>query len=257
MCPEPLFHPWGMGERDAGDTVGEGGTAPRSFAAGFGSALLGLLLPERCVACGGGEELLCAGCRGGLLFLRGTLCARCGCPTAWPVERCGECAGRRLAFASARAAVAYDGPARAFVSAWKERGLRRAGSVAAELVAVTVPRPPVEALTFVPGEGDRVAWRGLNTAQELARALAPRWHLPVEPLLERARSARPQRGLPQKERAANVRGSFRARSAVPGAVALVDDVYTTGATAAAAALELRRRGARSVHVVAFARAIRG
>ena len=224
---------------------------------GLAGALLGLLLPERCVACGGGEVLLCAECRGELLFLRGTLCARCGCPTAWPVERCGECAGRRLAFASARAAVAYDGPARALVSAWKERGLRRAGVVAAELVAATVPRPPVEALTFVPGEGDRVAWRGVNTAEELARSLAVPWRLPVEPLLERVRSARPQRGLPRTARAANVRGTFRAQAGVSRAVALVDDVYTTGATAAAAARELKRGGARSVHVVAFARAIRG
>ena len=224
---------------------------------GLAGALLGLLLPERCVACGGGEVLLCAECRGELLFLRGTLCTRCGCPTAWPVERCGECAGRRLAFASARAAVAYDGPARALVSVWKERGLRRAGVVAAELVAATVPRPPVEALTFVPGEGDRVAWRGVNTAEELARSLAVPWRLPVEPLLERVRSARPQRGLPRTARAANVRGTFRAQAGVSRAVALVDDVYTTGATAAAAARELKRGGARSVHVVAFARAIRG
>lgn len=221
-----------------------------------GSALLALLLPERCVACGGGEALLCEACRSALLVLRGTLCARCGCPTAWPVERCGECAGRRLAFASARAAVAYDGPARPLVSAWKERGLRRAGPLAAELVVATVPRPAVAALTFVPGDGDRVAWRGLNTAEELARSLAARWRLPVEPLLERVRSARPQRGLPRPARAANVRGSFRARGDVSGAVALVDDVYTTGATASAAARELKRRGARSVHVVAFARTIR-
>jgi predicted amidophosphoribosyltransferase len=224
---------------------------------GLAADLLGLLLPERCVACGNGEDLLCPGCRRELLVLRGTLCTRCGCPTAWPVERCGECAGRRLAFASARAAVAYVGPARALVAAWKERGLQRAGAVAADLVAATVPRPAVEALTFVPGEGDRVAWRGLNTAEELARALAVRWQLPVEPLLERRRSARPQRGLPRKARATNVRGSFNARDAVPGAVALVDDVYTTGATADAAARELKRRGARAVHAVAFARAIRG
>ncbi|MGH3037758.1 MAG: ComF family protein, partial [Gaiellaceae bacterium] len=136
-------------------------------------------------------------------------------------------------------------------------GLGRAGAVAAELVAATVPRPPVEALTFVPGEGDRVAWRGLNTAEVLARSLAAPWRLPVEPLVKRVRSARPQRGLPRTARAANVRGTFRARGCVPRAVALVDDVYTTGATAAAAARELRRGGARSVHVVAFARAIRG
>jgi predicted amidophosphoribosyltransferase len=222
-----------------------------------GRAVLGLVLPERCLACGRGEELLCAACRRGLLVLRGTLCARCGCPTAWPVERCGECAGRRLAFASARAAVAYDGPARALVSAWKERGIARVAGLAAELVAETVPRPPVEALAFVPGEGDRVGWRGANPAQELAAALAGRWGLPVERLLERTRSARPQRGLTRAERRANIRAAFRPRGRSPGAVGLVDDVYTTGATAGAAAGELRRAGARAVHVVAFARTVRG
>jgi predicted amidophosphoribosyltransferase len=40
-------------------------------------------------------------------------------------------------------------------------------------------------------------------------------------------------------------------------VAVVDDVYTTGATAGAAARELRRAGAKAVHVVSFARAVRG
>lgn len=236
--------------------MGDGGVPEARGAGGLAAALLGLLLPERCLACGGGDGLVCADCRAGLLLLRGTLCARCGCPTAWPVERCGECAGRRLPFASARGAVAYDGPARALVSAWKERGVRRVAPVAAEIVAAVVPRPAVAALTFVPGDGDRVAWRGSNTAQELARALAARWELPVEPLLARARGARPQRGLPRAARRTNVRGAFRARAGVPASVALVDDVYTTGATAAAAATELRRGGARSVHVVAFARAVR-
>ncbi|MET0553529.1 MAG: ComF family protein [Vicinamibacteria bacterium] len=222
-----------------------------------GRAVLGLVLPERCLACGRGEELLCAECRRGLLVLRGTLCARCGCPTAWPVERCGECTGRRLAFASARAAVAYDGTARALVTAWKERGIARIAGLAAVLVAETVPQPQVEALAFVPGEGDRVGWRGANPAEELAGALAGRWGLPVERLLERARHVRPQRGLSRAERRVNIRAAFRARGASPKAVGLVDDVYTTGATVGAAATELRRAGARAVHVVAFARTVRG
>jgi Double zinc ribbon domain len=103
----------------------------------IGRALVGILLPERCLACGRGEELLCADCRRALIVLRGILCARCGCPTAWRVERCGECAGRRISFASARAAVAYEGPARALVTAWKERGLGRVAGLAAGLVAQT------------------------------------------------------------------------------------------------------------------------
>jgi predicted amidophosphoribosyltransferase len=222
----------------------------------LGRALLGVLLPEHCVCCGGGEELLCVGCRARLVVLRGTLCARCGCPTAWPVERCGECAGRRLSFASARAAVAYDGPGRALVVAWKERGLRRVGGLAADLLVDTVPRPAADALAFVPGDGDRVGWRGLNTAEELARALGARWDLPVRRLLVRARGARPQRGLSRAERRANIRAAFRGAGASPPAVGLVDDVYTTGSTVSAAARELRAAGARRVHVVTFARSLR-
>ncbi|HZD86480.1 MAG TPA: double zinc ribbon domain-containing protein, partial [Gaiellaceae bacterium] len=61
--------------------------------------MLDLLLPQRCVVCGRDGSQLCTGCREGLPRLDPPLCARCGAPTAWPVERCRECAGRRLAFA--------------------------------------------------------------------------------------------------------------------------------------------------------------
>jgi predicted amidophosphoribosyltransferase len=221
-----------------------------------GTAILDLLLPPRCVACGTADELLCGECRARLVLLRGTRCARCGCPTAWPVERCGECAGRRISFASARAAVAYEGPVVALVSAWKERGLRSVAGLAADLVIEVAPHPPVTALAYVPGEPDRVGWRGANTPEELARALGKRWGLPVERLLARTRRAQPQRGLSRVERRANVRSAFRASGRSPAAVALVDDVYTTGATVGACATALRRGGARSVHVVTFARATR-
>jgi predicted amidophosphoribosyltransferase len=223
----------------------------------IGAWLLDLVAPRRCLACGRGDELLCDACRGRLLLLRGTACARCGCPTAWPVERCGECSGRRLAFASARAAVAYDGPARPLVAAWKEHGFGRVTALAADLVVEVVPRPGVSAIAFVPGDPDRVAWRGANPAEALARELGRRWVLPVHPLLDRARRARPQRGLSRTARRANVRTAFRSTGPVAGAVALVDDVYTTGATVDAAARELRRAGAAAVQVVAFARAVRG
>jgi predicted amidophosphoribosyltransferase len=221
-----------------------------------GAGLLDLLLPERCVACRMEGALLCDECRTGLLRLGGTLCARCGAPTAWPVERCGECAGRRLPFASARAAVAYDKGARALVGAWKERGLGRIARLAAELVVDVVPPPRAEVLTWIPGDADRSRWRGVNTAEALARELAARWEIPVLPLLRRTRHVPRQRGLSRDARRANVREAFLSASTPPGAVAVIDDVYTTGATAAAASAALKRSGARAVHVVTFARAVR-
>ena len=77
--------------------------------------LLDLILPLRCVVCDAPGEQLCRACRDALPRLAPPLCARCGKPTEWSVARCGECAGRRLAFASARAAVAYDDRVRRFV----------------------------------------------------------------------------------------------------------------------------------------------
>jgi ComF family protein len=185
------------------------------------------------------------------------LCARCGAPTAWPVERCRECAGRRIAFASARAAVRYAGPAKPLVRAWKERGLRRLDCVAAELVAERVARPAVaDVITYIPPDGDRSLRRGHQPAEGLARELGRMWGLEVGAFLRRTRTVDRQTGLPLGVRRRNVAGAFAATRPVPRTVVLVDDVYTTGATVASAASALRAGGARAVHVVTFARTMR-
>jgi ComF family protein len=211
--------------------------------------VLDLLLPQRCLGCSAPGRQVC------LRRIVPPLCARCGAPTAWPVERCSECGGRRIAFARARAAVAYDEPVRRIVAAWKERGLRRLAAWAAGVVVDTLAAVAVDCVTFIPPDRERTLQRGHHPAESLARELARGWGVDTAALLQRTRRARPQRGLPRAERRRNVAGAFEARPA-PTSVLLVDDVYTTGATAHAAASALRRAGARRVEVVTFARAIR-
>ena len=218
--------------------------------------LLDLLLPMRCAVCGAGGDQLCAACRERLPRLEPPLCDRCGAPTAWPVARCRECSGRRLAFASARAAVAYDDDVRRLVRAWKERGLRRLAVEAAEVLAGVLPPPSSSVLTFVPPDRARSLQRGYHPAERLAQELGERWSLPVLPLVARTRPASRQRGLALADRRRNVAGAFAPASETPRAVTLVDDVYTSGATAAAAASALRKAGARRVDVVTFARVVR-
>jgi predicted amidophosphoribosyltransferase len=218
--------------------------------------VLDLLLPQRCLLCLLPGAQVCDGCTATLRHIEAPLCERCGAPTAWPVQRCGECAGRRLAFAQARAALAYDDRLRPVVAAWKERGLRRLAGWAAAVVCQTLPRPEVACVLFVPGDPDRRLTRGHHAAERLAGELAALWELPLRPFLTRAPGSRRQRGLTQHERRRNVAGAFLAHGRVPAGVALVDDVYTTGATANAAASALRKGGARSVQVVTLARTIR-
>jgi predicted amidophosphoribosyltransferase len=152
--------------------------------------------------------------------------------------------------------VAYDRTVAKLVSAWKERGHRRIAAFAAELVAESVATPAADVLTFVPPEAERSLKRGEHPAARLVRELGCCWQIDVAPLLARSGSRRRQRGLSLPDRRRNVRGAFLPARDAPAAVLLVDDVYTSGATVAAAASALRRGGARRVDVVTFARAVR-
>jgi len=219
-------------------------------------ALLGLFAPGRCLSCRAPGPPVCAGCRCRLTLLDGPCCDRCGRPTERATDACRECSGRRLAFASARGAVVLAGPAHALVRAWKDRGLRAAADVAADLVlAVVAPPPGVAAVVPVPALPARAAWRGGDGALALAERLGRAWSLEVRRPLQRG-GGRTQRGLDRVARRSNARGQFRAVDAVDGPVLLIDDVYTTGATADVCARLLRRAGASRVDVVTFARAVR-
>jgi predicted amidophosphoribosyltransferase len=211
--------------------------------------------PSRCLSCRAPGPALCTTCRAAIVVLDGPLCTRCGAPTALPVAACRECAGRPLAFGHARAAVSHVGPVIRLLAVWKDRGLPVAGSILADLLVASLPPPDADALVAVPAAGDRKRWRGVDGPAALAVACSSAWGLPVRACLERV-GTRPQRGLTVTARRSNARRSFVAVGVAPPRVVLVDDVYTTGATASACASVLRRAGARQVDVVVAARAVR-
>jgi ComF family protein len=220
-------------------------------------AVLDILLPPRCVLCPSPEEPICGACLAGLPYLTGPTCARCGRPTAMPVGECRECQGRRLGFGRAVAAVAYEGAGRELVRQLKSGRRRALAAPAGGAIATLSGAGESEAVCWVPGDWWRTIQRGCHPAELLAREVAERWRLPALDLLEPTRLRRSQRGLDTAARRRNVRGAFRARvGEMPAAVALVDDVYTTGATLDACARALRAGGAVSVEAFTLARAVR-
>jgi predicted amidophosphoribosyltransferase len=129
--------------------------------------------------------------------------------------------------------------------------------MAAELVTEAVPRPAADVIAYIPPDPDRLLERGHHPAERLARELGRRWDLDVVPTLQViGHRAKRQASLGRDERLRNARGAFVALAAPARRIALVDDVYTTGATAAAAASALRRAGTETVEVVTFARTTR-
>jgi ComF family protein len=106
----------------------------------------------------------------------------------------------------------------------------------------------------------RRAWtRGFNQAALLAEEIGRRNAIPIERVIRRVKASQPQAGLTNAQRRTNVSGAFRMRRGrrLDGLrVLLVDDVLTTGATAAACARVLKRAGAAHVALAAVARADR-
>jgi predicted amidophosphoribosyltransferase len=118
-----------------------------------------------------------------------------------------------------------------------------------------------DVVTWVPLARARKAERGFDQARALALVVARELDLPARGLLRRVGRTDPQAKRTGAERREAMRGRFApaavAGPPVPPRVLLVDDVLTTGATAAACADALTSAGAREVSVLAAARAFPG
>jgi ComF family protein len=181
-------------------------------------------------------------------------CERCGAPSLLPVPRCRDCPPP--AITRVRAPFRYEGPARDAIHRLKFTGWRDVAAALAAAVAACDGQAPADVITWVPLSRRRLAERGYDQARALAVALAHETGTPVVRLLRRTVATGPQARRRGADRREAMRGAFTASGAVPPRVLLVDDVLTTGATAAACAEALRASGAHEVHVAVAARAVR-
>lgn len=217
-----------------------------------------LLLAPRCLICserGHKGADLCTSCTEQLPWNR-TSCLRCGLPMATTGE-CGDCLQRPPALTLTRAVFVYGFPLDRLVPRFKFHHDLAAGRLMAELMAgplASAPRP--EAVIPVPLHAHRLRQRGYDQALELARPLAAALTLPLRTdLLRRRRATAPQSELDAGQRRRNVARAFVVEppASLPGHVALVDDVMTTGATLHAAARALLRAGVSRVDAWVCAR----
>jgi ComF family protein len=219
--------------------------------------------PTQCAVCRAwGRARLCADCTARHAQAR-QRCTGCGLVVPAGVARCGACIAEAPPFAACVAALDYAFPWSGLVGALKFRGqtglAAPLGARLAERVRAAGRDAAVALVLPLPLGADRLAERGFNQSALLARRVARALALPIDThALQRVVETPHLADLPPPERARAIRGAFAvapgARRRIEGrALALVDDVMTTGATAAEAARTLLAAGAASVELWVVAR----
>lgn len=220
---------------------------------------LGPLLPACCLLCGdtlkGGR--LCHPCRNDLPAPIHA-CPRCALPLDAPAASCGACLSHPPRWSRCLAPLLYRPPASALLAGFKYRGRLSAGRLLTDLLLEQLRREgigPAELLLPVPMHWRRRLRRGFNQTELIADQLGAALGLPVAMrTLRRIRPTQPQQALDAAARARNLRGAFTLSASVAGRhLALIDDVVTTGATAAELSRLLLQSGAASVQLWALAR----
>ena len=230
--------------------------------------ILDFALPPRCPGCGAVTDephRFCLGCWSALSFLGEPCCARCALPFDYAEGTevtCGSCLAEPPAFDRLRAAVAYGDIARTVALKLKYGGRPGVAETMARFMERHLDAQDAPILAPVPLHRWRIWRRGYNQAALIAGALARRAGLETRlDLIERVKPTPVLRGMGPRQRREAVRGAFRInpkrKAELKGrAVILVDDVYTSGATAGACARILRRGGAARVDILCWARVVR-
>jgi ComF family protein len=234
-------------------------------------AVVDTVLPPRCVLSGeivDRQGMLAPQIWTELSFMSAPLCACCGLPFEFEVEKgslCGACLEDRPEYETARAALRYDDLSRRLILGFKHGDQMQAVVAFMPWLKAAGAEMLKEAdfLVPVPLHRWRLFRRRYNQAAVLAHYLAKDTGLPVMmDAMMRVRATPPQGHLSAKDRYKNVQRAFAVNSARASAIKgktiiLMDDVYTTGATVRECTKALLKAGAAKVHVLCVARVVKG
>ena len=231
-----------------------------SFFKGLPVAMKDMLYPENltCDLCG--EELkvesrynICAKCMEKLPFIDGDICLNCGVAIDNEAQYCDRCQNNPSLFKINRSPLIYDGEARDMIHALKFGGKKYLVKTIGAMMADTFLKHHMEGEIIVPvpmSERDEKK-RGFNQAELLAYEVGARLNIPVLPALKKTKVTSMQKELAGKERAENLTKAFEVvyPQVKDRKILLIDDIFTTGATAGECTKALLKAKCKEVSVL--------
>lgn len=201
-----------------------------------------IVYPRKCTLCRAildEKEMSCLCERCSHYVLKEHICPKCGRPYDMGKERCLFCEKLDLSHIERIIALfPYKDICRDAVLRWKYKGIRKYARSYAELFINEVEllkKINVDALIPVPLAPNRLRKRGFNQALDLANEIGKLTGIPVYDCLKRVKNTVPQSQCSREERLRNIIGSVALKGDTMmypelKQIALVDDIYTTGAT---------------------------
>jgi ComF family protein len=241
------------------------------FVRKFSSGLFSLLFPDECRICAMplrevSRVPVCGSCLAKPAPLSAEyFCVQCRSPfrSRFPLDEQGRCALCRRGLRGFEAAYSfgfYEDELRELIHLFKYGRIQTLAKPLGRMLALALPREQsFDVIVPMPLHWRKRWQRGFNQSTLRAREIGLRTHVPVKNVLRRVRNTAAQAGLTSAKRRLNVSGAFRAWSKTMLAgkrVLLIDDVMTTGATAASCARALKLAGAAQVTLLTLARADR-
>ncbi len=224
--------------------------------------LLDIIFPPKCPFCGEileHEMPVCSTCMGKLPFIEGKACKKCGTSLGeFSQDLCRVCHNNKRYFDRVFPALAYSDDARASIVRFKHYSHPSYAYAFAFLLANKILQSEefirgFDFITYVPQSRKTRFKRGYNQSYLLAKHLSKILSLPVKDTLLRTDAGENQATLSARKRQENVKKCFFTRDTeLNGSALLVDDVFTTGATASYCSKLLKKMGCKNVYVAVCA-----
>jgi len=219
--------------------------------------ILGVVAPHSCKGCGVSGSGLCTDCFANLVDTGYGRCIYCGSLTSKD-NLCSTCRSTSP-FKRAYVVGERDGALKRLVGDYKYNSERGNTRILADLVDATVPIPPDGTVVVpIPTISAHIRQRGFGHSELIARRFARGRHLKYDGRLLLRNTNSVQHGLSLQQRRQQAAQAFRVskRRTMPDEILLIDDIYTTGATIAAASKLLLAAGVKTINVAVVARQVK-